>query len=59
MEKSAILEHAWNYHQVDWDEVMVLAEKTPHTTRKEAFHIHLTDTEKLINRDEDVAISGC
>lgn len=33
----------------DWDEVMVLAEKTPPHYYKGNPHIHLTDTEKLIN----------
>ena len=62
LEKSAITEHAWNYHhQVEWDEIKVLDEAANNTTLliKEALHTRLTDTETLINRDEGVAISDC
>ena len=62
MEKSAIAEHAWNYHhQMAWDEIKVLDEAANNTTLliKEALHIRLTDKETLLNRDEGVAISDC
>ena len=44
-----------------WDEIKVLDEPANNTTLliKEALHIHLTDKETLLNRDEGVAISDC
>jgi len=47
LEKSAIAQHAWNHHhQVDWNEVVVLAEAANNTTLLiKALYIHLTDTE--------------
>ena len=62
LEKSAIAEHAWNYHhQMSWDDIEVLDEAATNTTLliKEALHIRLTDKETLLNRDEGVAISDC
>ena len=62
MEKSAIAEHACNYHhQMAWDEIKVLDEAANNTTLliKEALHICLTDKETLLNRDEGVVISDC
>ena len=61
-EKSAIAGHAWTHHHpILWDETKVLDEAANNTTLliKEAIHIRLADTEKLLNRDEGVAISDC
>ena len=61
-EKSAIAEHAWiHHHPILWDETKVLDEAANNTTLliNKAIHILLADTEKLLNRDEGVAISDC
>ena len=53
--------HGTHHHPVLWDETTVLDEATNNTTLliKESLHIHLADTEKLLNRDEGVDISDC
>ena len=60
-EKSAIAENAYSPLPILWDETKVLDEAANNTTLliKEAIQIHLADTEKLLNKDEGVAISNC
>jgi len=53
-EKSAVAEHAWDAgHRVDWEVVQILdtASKMKELLVKEAIHIQLTPSEKLLNRD--------
>ena len=55
LETSAIAEHAWkNHHQVLWDQTRALDEATNMTGLlvKEALHIKLPDSGRLVNRDE-------
>ena len=53
MEKSAVVEHAWeNHHPIDWEETIVLDHgRRQKLLVKEALHIQMTSSEECFNRD--------
>ena len=61
-EKSAIAEHAWNHnHTPQWDETRILDQAADNTTLliKEAMHIAMNDSKRLLNHDQGVTIPDC
>ena len=61
MEKSAVVEHAWeNHHLIDWEETTVLDHGTGQELLvKEALHIQMTPSGECFNRDGGLEVPGC
>ena len=58
--KSAIAEHQWDQHQVNWEGTKVLerASRPVQLRVKEALYIHKTPTNNRLNRDEGYELQG-
>ena len=61
MEKSAVAEHAWEYHHpIHWEETTVLDHgRGQELLVKEALHIQMTPVEERFNRDGGLEVPGC
>ena len=61
MEKSAVVEHAWeNHHLIDWEETTVLDHgRGQELLVKEALHIQMTLSEERFNQDGGLEVPGC
>ena len=61
MEKSAVVEHAWEHHHlIHWEETTVLDHgRGQELLVKEALHIQMTPVEKRFNRDGGLEVPGC
>ena len=61
MEKSAVVEHAWEHHHpIHWEETTVLDHgRGQELLMKEALHIWMTPVEERFNRDGGLEVPGC
>ena len=61
MEKSAIVEHAWeNHHPIHWEETTVLDhDKEQKLLVKKALHSQMIPTEERFNQDGGLEVPGC